>query len=39
MMSMNLSHIAIFKINNAGYRSIISEISKSEVVNLLKNVD
>ena len=39
MMSMNVSHVAIFKINNADHRFIISEISKSEVVNLPKNVD
>ena len=29
MMSMNLINIAILKIKNAGYRCIISEISKS----------
>ena len=39
MMSMNLSNIAILNINNADYRCIISGISKSKAVNLLKNAD
>ena len=36
---MNLSNITILKIKNADYRCIISEISKSEAIKLLKNID
>ena len=39
MPSMNLSNIAILKIENADYRCIISRISKSEAVKLLRNID
>ena len=35
MMSMNLSDIAILKIENADYCCIITEISKSEAIKLL----
>ena len=36
---MNLRDIAILKIKNVDYRSIISGISKSEAIKLLKNTD
>ena len=36
---MNLSNIAILNIKGADYCCIISEISKSEAVNLLKKAD
>ena len=39
MMSMNLSNIAILKIENADYCCIITGISKSEAIKLLKNMD
>ena len=39
MLSMNLNNIAIFKIKNADYRCIITETSKSEAINLIKNTD
>ena len=39
MMSMNLSNIAILKIENADYHCIISGISKSEATNLMQNID
>ena len=39
MMSMNLSDIAILNINGADYCCIVSGISKSEVINSLKNAD
>ena len=41
MTSMNLSNITILKIKNADYRqnAIIREISKSEAINLLENID
>ena len=39
MMSMNLSNIAILKIKNAGYCCIITEISKSEAINLMQHID
>ena len=35
---MNLSNIAILNIQGVDYRCIISEISKSEVINLMRNV-
>ena len=38
IMSMNLSNIAILNIQGVDYRCIISEISKSEVINLMRNV-
>ena len=39
MMPMNLSDIAILKIKSADYCCIISEISKSKAIKLLKNID
>ena len=39
MLSMNLNNIAIFKIKNGDYRCIITETSKSEAINLIKNTD
>ena len=39
MMFMNLSTIAVLKIKNAGYRCIVSGISKSEALKLLQNID
>ena len=39
MMSINLSDIAISKINVADYRCIISQITKIEAINILQNVD
>ena len=39
MMPMNLSNIAILKIESADYCCIISVISKSEAINLKQNVD
>ena len=39
MMSMNLSNLAILKIENADYRCVINEISKSEAIKLLQNID
>ena len=39
MMSMNLSDIAILNIKGSHYCSIISGISKSEVIKLLQNID
>ena len=38
MMSMNLSNIAFLNIHHAGYHCIISEIIKSETINLLQNI-
>ena len=38
-MSMNLSGMAILNIYGAGYRCIISRISKSESIDLMQNVD
>ena len=38
-MSMNLSVIAILNIRCADYPCIISEISKSEAINLMQNID
>ena len=39
MMSMNLSYIAILEIKTADYNCIITEISKSEAINLTQNID
>ena len=39
MMSLNLSDIAILKIRNADYSSIINGISKSEAINFKQNID
>ena len=39
MMSMNLSNAAILNIKRDNYRCIVSEISKIEVINLMKNID
>ena len=39
MMSMNLSNIAILKIHGIDYCCILSEISKNEAINLLRNAD
>ena len=39
MMSTNLNDIAILRINGVDYRSIINEVSKSKVVNVLQNTD
>ena len=36
---MNLSNNAILKIKNADYRCVIRGISKSEVINLMQNID
>ena len=36
---MNLSEIAILNIKGADYCCIISEISKSQVINLMQNID
>ena len=38
-MSMNISDIAILNINGAVYCCIITRISKSEVINLMQNID
>ena len=39
MMSMNLSDIAVLNIKCTDYRCIISGISKSEAINLTKNIN
>ena len=39
MISTNLSDIAIFKIENADYCCIITEISKSKAINVMQNID
>ena len=39
MMYMNLSDISILNIKNADYCCIFSGISKSEAINLMKNID
>ena len=39
MMSVNLSDIAILKIENADNYCIISRISKSDAIKLLQNID
>ena len=36
---MNFSDIAILNIKSANYRCTISGISKSEVINLMQNID
>ena len=38
-MSKNLSDIAILNIHGADYCCIISEISKSDAMNLIQNID
>ena len=37
MLSVNIRNIAIITIKNVDYRCIISNISKSEAMNLLEN--
>ena len=39
MMSMNLSNFAILNIHGTDYYCIINGISKSEAVNLIRNID
>ena len=39
MMSMNLSDIAILNIKSADYCCITGRISKSEVINLMQNIN
>ena len=39
MMSMNLSDITILNINSVDYRCSINEISKSEAINVMQNID
>ena len=39
MISMNLSDIVILNIKGSNYCGIISGISKSEVINLMQNID
>ena len=39
MISMKLSNLAILNIKGANYCCIISEISKSEDINLMQNID
>ena len=39
MMSMSVSDIAILNIKFADYCCIISGISKSEIINLMQNID
>ena len=39
MMSINVSDIAVLSIKSADYHCIINGISKSEVINLMQNVD
>ena len=39
MMCMNLSDIAILKMENTGYHCIITRISKTDAINLLQNID
>ena len=39
MMSMNPSDIYILNIKRTDYHCIISRISKSEVINLMQNID
>ena len=38
-MSMNLSDIAILNIRGSDFRCIISEVSKNEAINLMRNAD
>ena len=39
MMSMNLSNIDTLNINGADYRCIVNEISKTESINLMQNIN
>ena len=39
MMSMNFCDIAILNIKGSDYLCIINRISKSEVINLMQNID
>ena len=39
MMSINLSDITLLKIKNSDCHCIITEISRSEVVSLMQNID
>ena len=39
IMSMSLSHIAILNIHDAHYCCIISEIRKTETINVMQNID
>ena len=39
MISINLSDIAILNIHGADHLCIVRRISKSEAINLMKNVD
>ena len=39
MISINLSHIAILNIDATDYLCILSEISKSEAINLMQNIN
>ena len=39
MMSINLGDIAILNIKGSDYRCVFSGISKSEAINLMKNID
>ena len=39
LMSLDLSNIAILNIHGPGYCCIISEISKSEAINLIQNTE
>ena len=38
-MSVNLDDIAILNINGADYRCVIAGTSKTEVINLMQNID
>ena len=39
MISMNLSDIPILNIKGSNYRCIISDISITEAINLIQNID
>ena len=39
MMSMNLSDIALSNIKGANHCCVISRISKSEVINVMQNIN
>ena len=39
MMSMNLSSITVLNIHGPDYCCIINEISKSEVIKVMQNID
>ena len=39
IMSMNLNNIAVLNINCIDYPCIITRISRSEVINLMQNID